>query len=47
MKILISNKLSYENVSRINIDTNKIYFNSPSNEMMVNMRYHRQNIFVE
>lgn len=47
MKILISNKLSYENVSRINIDTNKIYFNSPSNEMMVNMRYHRQNIFVD
>lgn len=47
MKILISNKLSCENVSRINIDTNKIYFNNPSNEMMVNMRYHRQNIFVE
>ena len=47
MKILISNKLSCENVSRINIDTNKIYVNNPSNEMMVNMRYHRQNIFVE
>lgn len=47
MKILISNKLSYENVSRINIDTNKIYVNNPSNERMVNMRYHRQNIFVE
>lgn len=47
MKILISNKLSCENVSRINIDTNKIYFNKPSNEMMANMRYHRRNIFVE
>ena len=47
MKILISNKLSCENVSRINIDTNKIYVNNPSNEMMINMRYHRQNIFVQ
>ena len=47
MKILISNKLSCENVSRINIDTNKMYVNNPSDEMMVNMRYHRQNIFVE
>lgn len=46
MKILISNKLSSENVSKINIDINKIYVSNPSNEMIVNMRYHRQNIFV-
>lgn len=46
MKVLISNKLSSENVSKINIDINKIYVSNPSNEMIVNMRYHRQNIFV-
>ena len=46
MKVLISNKLSPENVSKINIDINKIYVSNPSNEMIVNMRYHRQNIFL-
>lgn len=47
MKVLISNKLSSENVSKINIDINKVYVNNPSNEMLVNMRYHRQNIFIK
>lgn len=47
MKILISNKLSSENVSKIHIDMKRVYVNDPSDEMIVNMRYHRKNIFVE
>lgn len=45
MKVLISNKLSSDNIYKINIDINKVYVNNPSNEMIVNMRYHRKNIF--
>ena len=47
MRVLISNKLSSENISKINIDRKKVYVDNPSSEMIVNMQYHRQNIFIE
>ena len=39
MKILISNKLSSENVSKIHIDMKRVYVNDPSDEMMEILSY--------
>lgn len=46
MQIVVSKKLSVENVKLINIDCNKIFISNPSNELCKNMSYHRENIFL-
>lgn len=44
-KIIISPKLSEDNIARIQIETEKVYIDNPSDEMLKNMHYHRTNIF--
>lgn len=44
-KIIISPKLSENNIARIQIETEKVYIDNPSDEMLKNMHYHRTNIF--
>ncbi len=46
MQILVSTRLSEENVKLINIDCNKVFIDNPSTELCENMRYHRKNIFL-
>ena len=45
MKIIVSKDISDYNVSKIELDTNKIYLPSPSQELQSNMQYHRTKIF--
>lgn len=46
MQIMVSRKLSEENVKIINIDCQKIYINNPSIELRENMYYHREKVFL-
>ncbi|MBQ9673698.1 MAG: HNH endonuclease [Ruminococcus sp.] len=45
MKIIVSNKLSDENEKIINIQTDKVYIDNPSKELLGYMKYHRKNVF--
>lgn len=45
MKIIVSSKLSNENISLINIDCDRVFIESPSQALRENMNYHRNNIF--
>lgn len=45
MKIIVSEKLSVENEKIINIQTDKVYIDNPSEELLGYMKYHRENVF--
>lgn len=45
MRIIISKELSNQDISKIGIESNKPYLYSPSQELQLNMQYHRTKIF--
>ena len=46
MQIIVSKKLSEENVKLMNIDCNRRFIINSSNELCKNMSYHRDNVFL-
>ena len=45
MKIIISSQINKNDISKLYLDTNFSYIKSPSNDLKVNMEYHRDIIF--